>query len=54
MHLDIDKGTVIFAPLERMSRIGMFLVKTVWSSAVREENHDLMNRFRVLGEVVLS
>lgn len=43
MHLDINKGSVIFAPLERMSRIAMLILKTVWRSTVGKENHDLMD-----------
>jgi hypothetical protein len=43
VHLDINKGSVIFAPLERVPRIGVLIVKTVWGSTVREEDHHLMD-----------
>lgn len=37
-----------------MSRVAMHLVVAVGCPAVREENHDLVNRLRVLREVVLQ
>jgi hypothetical protein len=53
MDLGVDKRTVILRKLENMSRITMLMVVTVRCSAVREENHDLMDGFRVLRQVVL-
>lgn len=35
-----------------MSRVTVFLVITIGSPAVREQNHHLMDGFGVLGEVI--
>lgn len=54
MHLDVDEGTVILEPFVGMTRVAVLVVVAVGSSTVREENHHLMDRLWVLGEIVLS
>lgn len=54
MHLYIDKGAIVLAPLEGVTGITMFLMKPIWGSAVREKDHHLMDRLGVLREIVLE
>lgn len=54
MNLDVDKGAICLAPLESVTRVSVLAVITIGSSAVREEYHNLMNRFRVLRKVILK
>jgi len=53
MELSVDEGTIILEPLEGMAGVTVHMVVTVRSSAIREENHDLVNGLWVLGKVVL-
>lgn len=54
MNLDVHKGTVILEPLEGVSGVPVLLVIAVWSSTIREEDHDLVDRLWVLREIVLG
>jgi hypothetical protein len=53
VDLNVDKGAIVLAPLEGVSRVAVLMLETGRSSAVGEENHDLMNGLWVLGKVVL-
>jgi len=53
VDLNVDKGAINLAPLEGVSRVAVLVLETGRSSAVREEDHDLMNGLWVLGKVVL-
>lgn len=54
MNLDVDKGAIRLAPLESVTRISVLIEDTIGSSAVREENHHLVDGLRVLGKVILK
>ena len=54
MDLDINEASIVLEPLESVPRVTVLLVESVRCSTVREENHQLMNRLRVLGEIVLK
>jgi hypothetical protein len=53
VHLCVNKGTICLQPLKSVSRVAMHLMIAIGSSTVREENHDLVDRLRILAEVVL-
>lgn len=53
MDLDVDERSVILAPLEGVARVTVLLVETIGGSTIGEEDHHLVNRLRVLTEVVL-
>jgi hypothetical protein len=52
VDLCVHERTVGLVPLESMSGVSMLVVVTVWSSTIREKDHDLVNRLRVLAEIV--
>ena len=54
MDLDVNEASVVLEPLESMPGVTVLLVESVRGSTVREEGHQLMNRLRVLGEIVLK
>jgi hypothetical protein len=54
VDLDVHKGTVILEPLECVPGVPVLLVIAVWGSTIREEDHDLVDRFWVLREIVLE
>ena len=53
VDLGVDERPVFLQPLEGVSRVPVLLVVTIGRAAVGEEDHDLVNRLRVLREVVL-
>ena len=53
VQLCVNKGTICLQPLESVSRVTVHLMVAIGSSTVREENHDLVDRLRILAEVVL-
>jgi hypothetical protein len=54
VHLDIDESAIILEPFVGVARITVLVVETVRSSTIGEKNHHLMNRLRVLGEIILE
>ena len=53
VDLNVDKGAIVLAPFEGVSRVAVLMLVTGRSSTVREEDHQLMNGLRILGSVVL-
>lgn len=37
-----------------MTGIAVLSIITIWGSTIGEEDHDLMNRFGILGKVILK
>jgi len=54
VDLSVHPFTILANKFVGVSRVTVFLVVTVGSSTVREEDHDLMDRLRILREVVLK
>lgn len=54
MNLNVNKGTIIFAPFECVSGVTVHMVETLRSTAVRKEDHHLVNRLWVLAKVILT
>jgi len=52
VNLSVDETAVVLEPLERVSGVAVLLMVAIRSSTIREKDHDLMNRFWVLGEIV--
>jgi hypothetical protein len=52
VDLNIDKGAIVLDELERMSRVAVHVVVAIWGATITKEDHNLMNRLRVLAEVV--
>lgn len=52
MHLSIDPITVLVDKLQSVSRVTVHESVAVRDAAITHENHDLMDRFRVLREIV--
>jgi len=48
VDLGVDEGAVVLEPLEGVARVAVLLVVAIGSSTVGEEDHDLVNGFRVL------
>jgi len=53
MELGVHKGAIVLEPLEGVAGVTVHMMISVRSSAVRKEDHDLMNGLWVLGKVVL-
>ena len=53
--IDERSGTIgiLFHEFESSSGMGMLLMETVGSAAIREEDHNLVDCLRVLGEEIL-
>ena len=54
MELGVHKGTIILEPLEGVAGVTVHMMVTIRGSAVRKEDHDLVNGLWVLGKVVLN
>src|SRR3977135_707800 len=52
MELRVNEVSVRLNQLERMPTITIHMRKTIGSPAIGEENHDLMDRLRICGEIV--
>jgi hypothetical protein len=53
VDLDVNKGTVILAPLEGVARVTVLFVVTIRGSTVGEQDHYLVDGLGVLAEVIL-
>ena len=53
MELGVHKGAIVLDPLEGVARVTVHMMISIRSSAVRKEDHDLVNGLWVLGKVVL-
>lgn len=53
VNLCVDELALLVDPLEGVSGVAVFVEETVWDTTVTEEDHDLVDGFRVLAEVVL-
>lgn len=53
MDLNVDERSISLAPLEGVAGVTVLLEETIGSSAIGEQDHHLVDRLRVLTEVVL-
>lgn len=54
MDLNVVEFAILVDELKRVAGVSMHVVVTVRVPAVGEENHDLVDRLRVEGEIVLQ
>ena len=54
MNLCVHEASVFFQPLEGVTGVAVLLVVAIWGSAIREQNHDLMDGLGVIGKIVLE
>ena len=53
MDLGVNVAPVFSDVFEGVTRVPVHVVEPIWSSTVGEEDQNLMNRFRVLRQVIL-